>query len=153
LVNAAAPRITSCTFHNNTNSSGNGGAINAAGVSGDLEIQRSVFTDNSANGHGGALRVNMNQGSRLLLRDSLFENNETNLGLASGSYVGGAIWLESGDIIISNTPFRGNRSNSHSFRTEKVTAAGGAIYVSSGSLNITSSEFINNKARGDWASD
>ena len=147
LVNSVPPVFESCTFRDNTNT-GHGGGINATGVAGNLDLQNCMFIGNTATGHGGALHVAMNAGFGLTIADSAFENNTANLFLATGNFVGGALWLEAGDGLISRSRFAGNRSNARcvgSFGCN-VTARGGAIYVGgSGTVAIENSELVGNE--------
>ena len=148
LINASALVIDHCTFTSNSNTGGTGGAINANGVTGNLQLQNCTFSGNTAASNGGALWVKMSQGFALSIADSLFDHNTANPAQAIGNYGAGALWLESGDCVISRSRFVANRSNSHcaGFRC-RVTAGGGAIYlVSTGSVTIENSEFTENQS-------
>ena len=105
--------INDSVFEENSNSSGNGGAIR---FSGDLlTIADSTFSGNSAAGKGGALYVNSGMNGTLTIVDSVFENNS-----AEGD--AGAIYTDASTMSISGSVFRSN------------TAAGngGAMYIASG---------------------
>lgn len=150
LINASSITLDDCNLVDNFTAQ-RGGAIDANGVNGDLNINRCTFSGNQSAEHGGAMRVIMNAGSLNIL-SSVFEGNIANPARASDNWVGGAIYLQSGvDATISNTQFIGNRSNarcSSSFDCS-VTARGGAIYVggdASGTVSIDNTFFMDNRA-------
>ncbi|MBI4682961.1 MAG: hypothetical protein HY757_07665 [Nitrospirae bacterium] len=148
IINGAPVVFDNCVFRSNS-TTGNGGAVSASSISGDLNFTNCEFTGNTSSVHGGALYINMNTGLTLTIADSVFKNNIANPSYTSGDYVGGALYFTWGaNAEISNTLFRQNQSNSRCSGTFDcgVTARGGAIYISSsGTVTITNSEFLENK--------
>lgn len=127
--------VLDCRFE--SNDAGTGGAIFA---NHDLTVERSEFRDNQANQFSaGAIRL-ANADKQLIVRDSLFENNQTTVDALDGGaiQVGG-----SGHVtVISGSTFKGN-----------VVAAsnqpGGALRIGGSSLTITNSTFTGNRAGRD----
>ena len=78
------------------------------------EISYNKFLGNNSGGHGGAIQISAaaNLLVSTLLKGGIFVNNTT-----SGN--GGAISIHEGDLVITNSLFRGNSSSK----------AGGAIYA------------------------
>lgn len=98
-------KIIDSQFKNNY--AGGGGAIfmdyNVA-----VEIDNSVFENNLASNHGGAISSGDNNSPRsLIINDSSFINN---MGNTNGGYMGGAITLRmpTGVFTVSNSYFEGN---------------------------------------------
>lgn len=80
--------VLRCTFHNNSGwGGGYGGAVHMTGTAG-LNIWKSNFTSNSAS-HGGALYMET-FGTKLLLEDTLFENNIAQV--AGGAIAVHTVW-------------------------------------------------------------
>jgi predicted outer membrane repeat protein len=140
-------QIHNCTFTGNT-ASANGGAISATGFAGTLDVQDSTFAQNTTAFHGGAIRAS---GGNLRISGSVFESNAANPSLASGDYMGGALWLQGGDCSITNSRFTGNQSNAACYTSGVCTATGrgGAIYVAgTGTVAIDNSELVGNTSHG-----
>ena len=131
-----------------------GGVLNIAN-GGVVNINNSVFTDNSASYKGGVMR---NQGT-VVIEDSLFENNTIN------NNAGGVLFLESNSTTtINNSNFVANGNNmrnaaaiynlgntaiTDSTFTSNTASNGGAIYnAASGdkALTVTDSIFTDNIA-------
>jgi CSLREA domain-containing protein len=111
-----------------------GGAIHTTD---DLTVERSEFRRNVATDfHGGAIRL-ADSGRTLIVRDSLFENNETALNARSG----GAIHVGGSDHVteISGSTFVGNAALGED-------RDGGALRVEGQSLTIVNSTFSDNTA-------
>ncbi|MFI5364605.1 MAG: right-handed parallel beta-helix repeat-containing protein [Candidatus Binatia bacterium] len=146
LLNSAAPQISNCTFRNNTNTSGPGGAINATGVTSNMDLSNCILSGNTAATNGGALHINLNEGFTLTVSDSTFDQNTANPGQTDVSSVGGALWLEAGDATISRSQFINNLVNSAccgSFSCG-VYAQGGAIFIGAGTVTVENSQFTHN---------
>ena len=113
------------------NAAGNGGAIRIN--AGALELNNSVMSDNSVDGHGGAIFV-AGSGTTATIFNSRFSNNKT-----IGSADGGAIYNH-GNLTVSRSAFNGNRGQGAGYA--------GAIYASSssGSTTISNSTFYGNSA-------
>ncbi len=131
-----------------------GGVLNIAN-GGVVNINNSVFTDNSASYKGGVMR---NQGT-VVIEDSLFENNTIN------NNAGGVLFLESNSTTtINNSNFVANGNNmrnaaaiynlgntaiTDSTFTSNTASNGGAIYnAASGdkALTVTDLTFTSNTA-------
>lgn len=101
-------------------------------ITGILEINNSIFSENEINNAaGGAID---NRGS-MTINDSTFYNN-------TGQLAGGAI-ANSGDMIINNSVFDSNNA----------VHSGGAIYIwdAASTTTITGSTFRNNSIQSDFA--
>lgn len=147
--------INNSLFDNNT-SSNSGSAITLR--TGDLTINNSTISNNIGTGAGyecGAIATKSYKGT-LTINNSLFENNVNqcyNTGFVGGG--GGALsmhYLE-GNVSVSQSIFRGNRTNGGESMNTASTYDGGAIYIfdgkGGGSLNIDSSTFDSNFAYDD----
>ncbi len=148
LNDAAPPAISDCVFVSNTRA-GHGGAISAIGVPSDLTVRRCTFYGNEASQNGGALHVNLPQGIKTTIEDSVFISNRANPDQLLADRVGGAIWLEGGDLDILGSRFKGNRCDARcasEFSVCSVLARGGALFISAGVVNITNCSFISNRA-------
>lgn len=104
----------------------NGGAI--YDYDGDLTIQNSVISGNSANGKGGAIYTY--DGTVTIINSSLTGNT---------ALAGGAIYTNDGSIYITNSTLSGNSS----------TYSGGALYTRDGTVTISNSTFSGNTAGYD----
>jgi CSLREA domain-containing protein len=160
-TNVGALRILSPTLIDglrfvNTTSTGAGGAINtsqpltlravliednAAQTGGgvhsqaDLTIERSVFRNNTATDFDGGAVSLVNSGKTLIVRDSLFEGNQT----APGARSGGAIRVGGSDhfTVINGSTFTDNAV---------AVQDGGALSIGGSSLVVTNSTFSANSA-------
>ncbi len=112
--------VDDCNFTNNS-ANGSGGAIFADS---NLTVTNSTFTNNSANDNGGAIYAR----STSTVTNSAFTNNSAN-----GS--GGAIFADS-NLTVTNSAFTNNS-------TSDYYGGGGAIYARS-NLTVTNSAFTNN---------
>lgn len=140
-----------CTLLNNSGTMGGGlhVSITPAGA-GELLLKDCLFSNNSSSSHGGAMYVNTPNGSRVSIIDSAFESNTANPLVATGNFVGGAIYITDGDVSIDNSLFDSNRVNSrceHYISNCSVLSRGGATYTdSTGTLNISNSSFVYNQS-------
>ncbi len=116
LTDSAAPVLDHCVFQNNSNM-GNGGAIRASGLLSDLNLVNCTFSQNTANPSQ-----------------------------AVGNYVGGALYLPSGNANILNSVFAGNRANSRCSGACFVTGRGGAIWLGDGNVTLQNNELTRNQA-------
>lgn len=129
---------------NNSVGGGGGGAIYMDGtkdLSGELLLERSLFTGNSTNQLGGAIFSYITQDGRTTIDESTFDGNMTTGGN------GGAIYHQSNT---HNAPM--NVSNS-TFINNVATAVpaddagqGGALWLINAPVTITSSTFAYNEA-------
>lgn len=132
--------IDSCTFRNNTASSGSGGAILVIeGTTGT--ITNSTFYNNTAtNGNGGAISIN---NTPINISNCTFTSN-------SSTYSGGAIEFNCGACMFPAVPATLTITNS-TFSDNSATNNGSEIAVndnvSSLTFNITNS-IINNSTGG-----
>jgi len=153
LVSAYPPLMEDCVFSGNSRT-GFGGAMDVDGTSGDLVLTRCRFLDNTSTRNGGALRLNVSDGTKFVIYASTFSGNSTDPGQASGEFGGGAVWIQSGTGMISGSHFIGNQAHSWVYGTctlgdcsfPDTTARGGAIYLTAGTLTIESSEIRANAA-------
>ena len=133
MFRTAADTIVSASrtiFSGNTtldSDSGGGGAVNC--VSGELNIRRCLFDNNSTARIGGGLFIGSN--IEATVTDSVFSNNR-----ATGAGWGGAImlWAGAGHNLI-NLSFYGN-----------LAVQGGAVYTNTASHLIINSVFYGNSA-------
>jgi predicted outer membrane repeat protein len=98
IDNAGSLIVEGCTFTDNFTTSGLGGAINNFNQ-GTLEVTGSTFTGNQAGNSGGAIQQS---GTSLTIADSVFTGN------AALSRDGGAIYAQSGAVVIERCGFIGN---------------------------------------------
>ena len=118
--------ISGTTFEANAanGSVGDGGAIGL--VSSTLVVNDSTFSQNTADGHGGA--ISAKTGSTVTIVDSTIENN-------TATNDGGAIYTDDGTITIEGSTVSGNNATS-----------GGGVYNFAGSLSLTDSTVAGNVA-------
>lgn len=167
--------IVDCTFEGNAATStgdgqfGNGGGLYIDGMDyefvGDFHMCGSVFRANHANQHGSAVFSYFYEGSRSLIDQCLFENNEF-----AGSPTGGAggLYHETVPLTLTNSTFIGNRSDKHAaglfvgstagssadisnctFANNVVPEVGAAIFSGVSPVSVTNCTFSGNA--GDYA--
>ncbi len=129
----------------NTAGGGGGGAIymdGAKGLTGQLEIELSRFTNNSTNQLGGAIFSFPEGTEHTVINQSTFDSNT-----ASNSAQGGAIYHQSatgnGPLTISNSTFVHNVAIANQADN---AGTGGALWVWNGNVSITNSTFSGNQA-------
>jgi hypothetical protein len=130
LAHGASAVISNCSFVDNTT----GASADGAGVfnwRNPLTVVGSTFSGNDSSGRGGAIFSGL-AGSSLTVIDSTFSDNTVTGTGASG----GAIWHDTGTLIVSNTTIF---SNSASY-------AGGGIGLSGGTTSIYGSTIAENSA-------
>ena len=110
--------------------------LNFTSTTGDLELRGLTLTGGSVSGHGGA--VKFNSGGTLSIFDSTLHNN-TALGLTGDDGDGGAIFVGTGTVSLTNT----------TVSTNFATDDGGAIRSISGPVTIDSSTITENTADDD----
>lgn len=132
LGSSATAVVSGCSFIDNaTGVAASGGAIHSWGST--LTVVNSTFTGNEANGRGGAIHSG-GSGSSLTVIESTFSGN-TVIGVNAS---GGAIWSDTGTLIISDTTVV---SNSSSYN-------GGGVTVNSGTGLIRGSLIAGNWVTG-----
>lgn len=156
LSTAASTVIDNCTFNDNestgTQNNDDGGAI--LGVNNPtMTIQNSVFTNNTSQYYGGAIRVGGNADKII---NCSFEGN-------SARYSGGAIYTANAKLVTSNSKFIGNRTQSQyggaiyaitnttindSYFFENSASEGGAVY-SNGKTTISGTTFYKNTSNNN----
>ncbi|MBQ7896405.1 MAG: hypothetical protein IJ364_07635, partial [Oscillospiraceae bacterium] len=132
--------FTNCNFYNNSNNSGNGGALSAY----DITLDSCDFTGNYASGKGGALYVEhgSNGYKEITIKASAGYDSSSFVSNSSNGDGGALAFIhtqpESGlDLKISNANFSGNVS----------AKGGGAIYTHAG-YRVEDSSFSGNRANG-----
>ncbi len=134
IYNAGKLTIADSDFVENSALEQGGAVCNASGMT----IEDSKFSKNSVTtGDGGAIKINVVNGSKTIIKDSDFSENKA-LGYAEAD--GGAISISNGDVEISGSDFDKNESK-----------FGGAMYLYSGNnhhvvVDVTDSEFNKNTA-------
>jgi hypothetical protein len=112
-------------------------------------IENSTFERNTASLNGGAIRLNLAAGVQATFRGCSFVDNVSNPSQALLSSVGGAIWLEEGDLTIVRSSFARNRSatacTSGFGQNCTALARGGALFADGGTVRIENSEFTENQ--------
>jgi predicted outer membrane repeat protein len=147
-VGTGKPMLTDIQFSGNKAlSTYYGGGLYNAGAT---QMQKLVFTDNSAN-YGGGL---FNSGKNVVANELNFRDNQArsyggaayvsgtitfNQVISTGntSSMNGAAFFTAGTAKITNAIFSRNKINAGSYY-------GGAIYANSGALTVTNSSFSNN---------
>lgn len=121
------------------NAGGFGTAIHVS--SGTAEVIDTDFIGNTADYHGGAMRVN---GSDAVanVEGSLFQNN------IAGGKGGAAIISGGGQATFDGVTFSGNEAKQAKSENGTVASAGGALMIlgDAGEVSITDSAFTGNKA-------
>lgn len=134
IYNAGKLTIADSDFVENSALKQGGAIYNASGMT----IEDSKFSKNSVTtGDGGAIKINVVNGSKTIIKDSDFSENKA-LGYAEAD--SGAISISNGDVEISGSDFDKNESK-----------FGGAMYLYSGNnhhvvVDVTDSEFNENTA-------
>ncbi len=138
--------IHESVIENNT-SEYRGGAIHIAGLTGSrtvetIDIQRSLFRDNLANGSGGAIyAIGV---PTVVIEDCLFEANKTSFDAFSGGEFGGAIYWSVADFI---NPFM--QIDRTSFIANDSWSPGGAVALFGGTTAVINSTFEGNRERAN----
>jgi hypothetical protein len=123
--------ISGCSFVDNAaGGNADGGAIWSQRNT--LTVIGSTFTGNHSSGRGGAIHSALS-GSALTVIESVFSNN-TVTGTVNAS--GGAIWHDTGTLVISNTTIVNNSTSN----------VGGGIATSGGTAHIYGSTIAGNSA-------
>ena len=125
-------RISNCLFHENSSNNGWGGALQFfLRGSSKLDIEGSIFSENSAH-QGGAIHGEEDGNGSARISNTLFLNN-------TAREWGGGIHLLSSSgagIQLANCRFTGNSAG----------ALGGAIFGAFSTQTVTNSVFLNNTA-------
>lgn len=134
IYNAGKLTIADSDFVENSALKQGGAIYNASGMT----IEDSKFSKNSVTtGDGGAIKINVVNGSKTIIKDSDFSENKA-LGYAEAD--SGAISISNGDVEISGSDFDKNEAK-----------FGGAMFLYSGNnhhvvVDVTDSEFNENTA-------
>ena len=127
----ATIQIYNSTFHSNRVENGGGAIYQQSGV---LEIYNSSFLNNWANKFAGAVYIG--SPTKVIIKDSLFENNSVTGFLKDLSF-GGAAYIEISPqgplkdktvLSISSNTFTNNRVGSKSYDSYSGIGAGGALF-------------------------
>jgi hypothetical protein len=145
--------VSNCTFGTSNldfnTATGDGGAIDFEGAD-SLTVSDSHFNDNQSNGgYGGAIRNFGTDG--LVVEGSTFTGNEVTATVAGNSVYGGAIYTQSGNIVIDSSAFTSNEALGASGNvgtTGGGSGEGGAIFNTGSAASVTSTSFTSNKAQG-----
>jgi len=124
--------ITNSIFADNRATSVDGGAIENNG--GILNLTNCIFTNNTANGNGGAVFTD----GDFSAVNCTFTNNT--------AYTGGAIYAEDSNSVITGCNFTGNTVTSEYDGYEDYGYGGAAIYNDEGLMNIVNCNFNQNDA-------
>ncbi|HEY7090649.1 MAG TPA: choice-of-anchor Q domain-containing protein, partial [Tepidisphaeraceae bacterium] len=101
---------------------GSGGGLSAAGVSPNIILDSMVFTNNNANGNGGAIALTNN--SSLTIRNSTIDHN------TASALGGGIFFFQGGSLLMQHCQLTFNTANGVSGHD----ASGGAIYFDGAAL-------------------
>ncbi len=138
IFNAATVSVTNSSFTTNTATGGNGGGI-VQGLAGDITIQCSTFTGNSApnagiDAQGGAIFAANSMGTNLIdVENSTLKQN-------SAASDGGAIYANGNKVVVNKSTFDHNTA---------TQGEGGAIDDALGGIVVTDSSFTNNTSKAD----
>ena len=139
------------TFQNNFADDGGGIVARRNNI---LTITQCMFQSNSANSVGGALAADYMY-TTLVLKNNTFQNN---LAIA-----GGALFVESSNILVTENTFQHNSANSggvlyivnkgtitiikNTFQDNYADLSGGCLVSFNNTLTLTENTFLNNAAR------
>ena len=101
----------------------------------NLTLTEGYFEGSWEKGWAAAGGIQVRNGGKLFVNDSVFTNNR------SGKGHGGAIAVDRSELTVDNSSFSKNRSSGQ----------GGAIYVWDSKASITNSAFVDNSTRGMFA--
>src|SRR6266436_4682944 len=143
--NHAAGTVTNCTESNLDAALSGGGLVNFA-CDGIITITttKTISAETTLDATGHTITISANNAVRLFTVNAAVNFSVYNLTMANGASTnGGAIYNNSGTLVVSNSTFSGNAvSNSSS-------ALGGAVYNNNlGTLTAINSSFSNNSCRG-----
>ena len=139
INNAGVLTITDSIFRNNA-AAGDGGAINFSGSAGLLTISGTTFDGNySTSAEGGAIAANSSM--KVTITNSIFKNNWVAKYGGTGQWGGGAIYVhEKANVYVADSLFDGNRIGS----SANAGYHGAAISVYSNSKAVVvRSTFVN----------
>ena len=145
------PTFENCTIANNRASQGGGINIDLSASSPDdeLTLKNCIITSNTSSSHGGGIRANLLD-STLTLQGCGIIGNIANESQAAPDYHGGGIYLDSGNLSLSNCEVADNTCYSKTTGWNDYSHSyGGGIY-SNGNLALTNCSIFGNKA---WAID
>lgn len=152
----------SLSLINLTISGGNSGDGGGIYNSGTLTVSNCTFSNNTAEGIGGAIVNNVGGGSgsgigALTIANSTFDNNTANDD-------GGAIYNNNGDVTITNSTFTGNSAAgsggsitnfatmtviNSTFSGNSAAGSGGGIYNGSGTVTLLNTIVANSTSGGN----
>jgi CSLREA domain-containing protein len=130
-LGGTAPMVTHSVFARNHSDSGGGALCITSNGSATMTIRASRFSENTADGAGGALSLGVIRGT---ISRVTFDKNE-----AVGA--GGAVHVASSEVTISGSTFSGNQA------TGVASGSGGAIWADgTGHLKLVNSTVAGNEA-------
>jgi len=144
IKNLGTLNVNFSLFEENTALGGNGGAIFSQNTSSIVNIIGSDFLNNTAI-RAGALQAEY---STVKISSSLFEGNKTITTDDKRVAQGGALHLERGSGTIDSSIFKGNQAVLNAGFTT-YSAEGGAVLVAFGTYDITGSVFDSNSSISD----
>ena len=133
--------ITNSYFENN--SAEVGGCIRSENGAYDINFVNTTFIGNKATAHGGVGCLFGNQNNKISSFDNCYFENNT----APSS---GAVHFHSGNSIVNNCTFVGNKAQGHGNEDEEGYAGAlGLVYTNNNGVTINNSKFYNNTASRD----
>ncbi|WP_296870009.1 right-handed parallel beta-helix repeat-containing protein, partial [uncultured Methanobrevibacter sp.] len=133
--------ITNSYFENN--SAEVGGCIRSELGAYDINFANTTFIGNKATAHGGVGCLFGNQNNKISSFDNCYFENNT----APSS---GAVHFHSGNSIVNNCTFVGNKAQGHGNEDEEGYAGAlGLVYTNNNGVTINNSKFYNNTASRD----
>ena len=128
--------IRGLTFRNGSNGAGSGGALFVDADGATISIDNCIFSNNTANGSGGAARMNAGANGTVY-----FENNMVGGTNSAATAAGGAIYIntaENGTLYVRNNSITGtNTSGGGGGAIRTNTGNGGMSIISGNSLSGT----------------
>jgi hypothetical protein len=133
--------ITNSYFENN--SAEVGGCIRSENGAYDINFANTTFIGNKATAHGGVGCLFGNQNNKISSFDNCYFENNT----APSS---GAVHFHSGNSVVNNCTFVGNKAQGHGNEDEEGYAGAlGLVYTNANGVTINNSKFYNNTASRD----
>ena len=107
---------------------------------GHAEFLRTVISGNQTAHKGGGIYLSVPTGI-IALSSCIVSGNETKNGATNDVNYGGAIFIDTAHVDITNSAFTGNKAT----RTDSNGPKGGAIYLFKGTLDISGTSFASNQ--------
>jgi len=133
-ANGGSTTIVRSTFNANSTGAepGNGGALHLSGA-GDVVIDDSTFTSNTASAEGGAL-WNSEGGNMTVTKSTISGNSATG---AEADQGGGGLFNDGGEFTVDDSVIENNVANG-------AAGSGGGILNDAGTLTVTNTDITNN---------